>query len=217
MPSHSRVRRSRSRRRQPDHPRGRPLGWPSSSPAGRLSTRRRCEATRSRRPRCRRGGPAGRDVQRSGVHVRRSPRKGCPRCGWGKKGARHPGRKCPHPPAPGLGGRIAKSGSHHGEPQRRLCRATNDLMTKRSLEQRTTMEPRSQPVAATCGRTEPGRGPGARTSLGSPCAVPVRLSLGSASGPARSGVDDECVDRGSVAHRQAGLTAHPAANHAGWV
>jgi len=31
-------------------------------------------------------------------------------------------------------------------------------------------------------------GPGARTSLGSPCAVPVQFSLGSASGPARSGL-----------------------------
>lgn len=89
---------------------------------------------------------------------------------------------------------AVRVGSHHGGQRPRWRHAAKCVSRERNRESAANHkgkdhEPRERP-ATTASRPWHARegGPSARTSLGSPCAVPVQLSLGSASGPARSGL-----------------------------
>ena len=70
-----------------------------------------------------------------------------------------------------------------------------------------------------------GRSPDARMQMGDPAQGPplealARCRFDSALDQQVSGavgLDDECVDRGSASHRQAGMNAPPAASKAGWI
>lgn len=92
---------------------------------------------------------------------------------------------------------AVRVGSHHGGQRPRWRHAAKCVSRERNgnlppitrANKGKDHEPRERP-ATTVSRPWHARvgGPSARTSLGSPCAVPVQLSLGSASGPARSGL-----------------------------